>query len=539
MKWIIKNLVSRTALCAILAATVFSVASFADTNTETPGQTPWPSDVSVSAEGACVMDADSGTILYGKNEDTAYYPASITKVMTALVVLENCSDLSEEVLFSQAAVELGEDNATIIGASAGDVLSVEDCLYSLLFKSANEVANALAEHVGAKFPELHENGMNDREVFVAMMNRKAQELGCTNTHFDNPSGLTDPDHYTTAHDMCLILAAAIKNDRFLEIESHTYWTHAPIRRYPDADDPWNTVYASHRMLRKNSPYYYPGVFAGKTGYTMTAGNTLVTACRKNGMTLVTTVLNGHRTHYADTKKLLDFGYQNFHSLNVTDYDTSSRSVQDDLTVRGRSVTDTALLAIDENSCVTLPKEESYSAVQASVSYDLMESDPQDAVARIHYSYQGREVGTAYLRNRSFRRDEALTGMEDDPLYQELTKRSAGETAAMPVGSEEANVSAGETQEENGSAAAAPESGIHLQLSPAVLRVLKILGVILAVLLAGGFLLLQAEKREAQQRARRRQQRLKYTRDLTGQQNMTMDLMVQQKLRSRGRGRRKR
>ena len=144
----IKNTLISAALCVAAAVTGLPVTSFAET--------AWPVGVTVQAEGACAMDADSGTILYGKNQDTPYFPASITKVMTALLVLENCEDLSEMVTFSQEAVELGEDNATIIGASAGDRLSVEDCLYSLLFQSANEVANALAEHVGAKFPELRE-----------------------------------------------------------------------------------------------------------------------------------------------------------------------------------------------------------------------------------------------------------------------------------------------------------------------------------------------------------------------------------------------
>lgn len=608
----LKKQIFGAALCAALLVTGSPVTSFAAAKADnipdtfrTVGMIPaaaagaapaplaeWPQGVSVTAEGACVMDADSKTILYGKNMDTAYYPASITKVMTALLVLENCDDLNEMVTFSQSAVELEEDNATIIGASAGDQLTVRDCLYSLLLKSANEVANALAEHVGAKFPELKENGMTDRDVFVSMMNRRAAELGCTNTHFNNPSGLTDDQHYTTAHDMCLILAAAIENERFVEIESHTYWTHAPIKRYPDPDDPWNTVYASHRMLRKNSYYYYPGVFAGKTGFTTTAGNTLVTACEKNGMTLVVTVLNGHMTHYEDTERLLDFGYDNFQSLSVTDYDTTYSALQEDLTVMGLPVMDAVTLAIDEDSRVTLPKDGEFSSVQSSLAFELSENDPDDAVAKIVYTYGGRPVGTAYLREKVLGLSEELGDIEEDPLFAALTQNtapevladesaegtenetisggadaSAGELSAGSgtngtageTASGEAPAGAGTNGAENRSAGAqasdaeasgkAPlissdaDGGLRvfgLHISPAVLNILKIAGIICGVLLLCGLWLLHQEKKEAQRRARRRQQRLKHTKDLTGSQNIKMDLMVQQRLRRKnGRGRRSR
>lgn len=550
------------------------------------GEGGWPQGVSVSAEGACVMDADSGTILYGKNADTAYYPASITKVMTALLVLENCSDLSEVVTFSQAAVELGEDNATVIGASAGDQLTVRDCLYSLLFKSANEVANALAEHVGAKFPERKESGMSDRDVFVSMMNEKAAALGCTNTHFNNPSGLTDAEHYTTAHDMCLILGAAIKNETFVEIESRTYWTHAPIRRYPDPNDPWNTVYQSHRMIRRNSYYYYPGVFAGKTGFTTTAGNTLVTACRKDGMTLVVTVLNGHMTHYEDTKRLLDFGYANFHSFPVTDYDTTGHTIQQDLSVLGLPLTDAVVLAVDEDSRVTLPKGTEFTAAMQQLDFTLSDEE-RDAniVAKLHYTYDGRKVGTAVLRSRRLGRDSELSEIREDPLFLALTESSApevlpggeettgteeggkaealpAETGApdssgepesseealsAPAGDEEAKAlaEAGAAQEESGAGALNGAEGekrlipvLGLRVSPAVMTALKIAAGACGLLLFAGILMFQAEKREAQRRARRRQQRLRHTRDLTGSQNIKMDLMVQQRLR-RGNKRRRR
>ena len=374
-------------LISALLCPVFSLRTYA--------LEPWANNVYVASEGACLMDADTGVVLYGKDEDTAYYPASITKVMTALLTIENCENLSEQVTFSYDAVHIEEENSTIIGASEGDKLSVLDCLYSLLFQSANEVANALAEHVGAKHPELKSEGMSDRDVFILMMNNKAKELGCTGTHFNNPSGLTDSEHYVTAHDMCRILAAAVRNETFLDIESHTYWTHAPIRRYPDANDPWNTVYAKHAMLKRNSSQYYSGAIAGKTGYTMTAGNTLVTAARRDGMTLVTCVLNAHSNHYNDTRRLMDFGFENFKSLKVADYEDANAAIASDFAIGGVNMLNSKTLGVDSDTRVTLPKDGNYAELTKTL--ELNESSDGSVPATLNYYYGDRQVGSAGLK----------------------------------------------------------------------------------------------------------------------------------------------
>ena len=398
----------------------------------------WPEDCYVASEGACLMDADSGKVLFGKNENTAYYPASITKVLTALIVLENCEDLSEKVTFSYDAVHIEEENSTIIGASEGDVLSVLDCLYCLLFQSANEVANALAEHVGAKHPELKENGMTDRDVFVRMMNDKAAELGCTGSHFNNPSGLTDSNHYTTAYDMCLIMAAAIENERFLDIESHTYWTHAPIKRYPDADDPWNTVYPKHLMLKRNSAQYYEGTIAGKTGYTTNAGNTLVTACERNGMTIVTCVLNGHATHYNDTIRLMDFGFDNFISVNISEYDNINDTIQSDFSIGGVTLIDGYTMGVDPDTKVSIPKAGSYVDVEKTLNV----AEDDGASAEMIYTYGDRRVGSAELKLYDIGSSESiLKEAETDPLLADIlgvkivTAAETDETAEQNAGNE--------------------------------------------------------------------------------------------------------
>ena len=165
----------------------------------------WPQGPQIYAESAIVMEADTGTILYNKDMDMVNYPASITKIMTALITLEQCS-LDEVVTYSYYATHSIEAGSSSIGTTEGEELTVEESLYALLLESANECGNGLAEHVAGSI-----------DAFVEMMNQKAADLGCTNTHFVNPHGLHDDNHYTSAHDMALITQAAIQNEDFVRI----------------------------------------------------------------------------------------------------------------------------------------------------------------------------------------------------------------------------------------------------------------------------------------------------------------------------------
>lgn len=360
-------------LCLSMALGLFPMKTLADT--------AWPDNVAIEAEGGIVMDADTGAVLYGKNIHVAYFPASITKILTALIVIENCS-LDEMVTFSHNAVYNVEANSTSAGLDEGDVLSVKDCLYALLLKSANEVANALAEHVAGT-----------TEAFAEMMNEKAASLGCVDSHFANPSGLNDPDHYTSAYDMALIGQAAIQNETFVEIDSARYYELPPTLRQPDGA----MIYPGHKMLKKNLPNeYYPDVFGGKTGYTSLAGNTLVTFAKRGDMTLVTVILNGHQTHYSDTRKLLDFGFDNFQSVSAADHDTTYGSLENDMTIAGLATTELAGLTLNRQDKVTLPNNADFSSVTSTISYDLPDQAPDNAIAQVQYQFGERKIGTAYL-----------------------------------------------------------------------------------------------------------------------------------------------
>lgn len=483
-------------LCLIMIMALRPTATYANTI--------WPENVSIQSEGGIVMDADTGAVLYGKNIHQTYFPASITKILTALLVLEHC-DLDEMVTFSHNAVYNVEQGSSSAGLDEGDVISVKDCLYALLLKSANEAANALAEHVGGT-----------TEAFAEMMNEKAASLGCRDSHFANPSGLNHPDHYVSAYDMALIGRAALQNEDFIKINSTLYYDLPVTKRNPEG----GRIYPGHKMLKKNLAEYYEGCLGGKTGYTSLAGNTLVTFARRDGMTLVSVVLKGHQTQYSDTKALLDFGFRNFKTVSACDYDTSYTSIDNDMTIAGLTTSELSGLKIDPTDKITIPKEADFSAVSSSLSYQLTEDDPADAVARIDYQWGARKIGSAYLRLNTIDQTPFLLAMEAEAaaLAAASEELTAEETAAAE---KPANV----PQTQPDSSEQDSSSGSRI---PSFL--LKLLGVIAALGL-GIFLFLVTriylKKRRRDAWMRRRQQRLKRLEE-RGVSSAQFDLVMEQR-----------
>lgn len=518
--------VSRVLLWVFLLLGLFPMTAFAAPS--------WPDNVYVEAEGGIVMDADSGAVLYGKNIHQQYYPASITKILTALIVIENC-DLDEMVTFSYDAIFNVEENSSNMAASVGDVLSVRDCLYGLMLASANESANALAEHVAGS-----------TEAFADMMNQKASELGCQDSHFANPSGLNDPNHYTSAYDMALIMQAALQNETFVEIDSALYYKHAPIKQYPDPEDPHNVVYAHHQMLKKNSSVYYPGAFAGKTGYTSLAGNTLVTAAKKDNMTLITVILNGSRVHYSDTKRLMDFGFENFQTLKVADYDHTYTSIENDMSIAGLTTSDISVLSLDDSCYITLPKDAEISDAQTVLNYDLGETGPDDAIARIQYSYGNRPIGSTYLMIKDIEArknyeildtmpsvDSAHVPVETIPPTQAQIL-SETDSFPLPDASSFADESVQPVNEFETSEAKSKtdtDGGFHFPKIPSVFWV--VLGVIagLGGLVGGGTAIkLHMDKKAARERQRRRERRIQRLKDI-GCSEAEFDVILEERKRS--------
>ena len=440
----------------------------------------WPNGPSIMAEGGILIDGNSGAILYGKNIHEQYFPASITKILTALIIIENCS-LDEVVTFSHNAVYNVEVNSSNANLEEGDRLTVLDCLYAMMLKSANEAANALAEHAASS-----------TEAFSAMMNAKALSLGCTDSHFSNPSGLNNPDHYTSAHDMALIAQAAFQNETFAQIVSTLYYDLPPTKRNREG----LRIYPGHQMIKKNSPNYYAGAVGGKTGYTTLAGNTLVTCAQRGGMRLITVVLNGHQTHYSDTRAMLNFGFRNFRPLDIADYDSTYTSIENDLTVAGLPTTDLSILRIQEDRQITLPNNAEFSDTTSSISYELPPGAPEHAAAWISYDYGGHLVGSTYL----------LVGQKEPEAALSLAEVPFMESPDLP--SEEP---AGSGVPAEANAEESPIPAFHIP--PRILAVFWILLATAAVAVAGYAFLYwfqnQRKRESANQRLRyqRRQQRL--------------------------------
>lgn len=258
----------------------------------------WPQAADIGASTGVVMDADTGTILFDKGMDDVRYPASITKIMTTLVALEN-SSLDTPVTFTETGMADAYSGSSNILPQLGETFSMEQSLYMILLKSANDVSTQVAEVVGGTV-----------QGFVDMMNQKAAELGCVNTHFNNASGLPDENHYTTAHDMALIAQAALKNEEFRRIVSTSDYTIPPTNMTAGSRE-----YRNHHamMHEEDTSWYYEGCFGGKTGYTDSALNTLVTYADRGGMNLISVVMHGESgpSVCEDTKVVLDYAYSNF------------------------------------------------------------------------------------------------------------------------------------------------------------------------------------------------------------------------------------
>ena len=290
-----KKILSKSCLAFLLSlALILSVFSPVQA-AEFPSS--WPQAPEIAEETGILMEATTGQVLFDKEMDEIRYPASTTKIMTALLILENVKDLSQTVTFTDVITpDLAPGNSTI-NVQIGEQLTVEECLYGIMLASANEVCTQMAVYVAGSV-----------ENFVSMMNKRAAELGCENTHFVNANGLPDPNHYTTAHDLARILAAAIQNEDFCRISGSASYTIPPTNMTPYSRNLENS-----NALIKEGEYHYEGVIAGKTGHTEAAKNTLVTAASRDGMTLVCVVLRSDgENRFIDTVSLFDYGFNNFH-----------------------------------------------------------------------------------------------------------------------------------------------------------------------------------------------------------------------------------
>ncbi|MBS6500820.1 MAG: D-alanyl-D-alanine carboxypeptidase [Clostridium sp.] len=254
----------------------------------------------VYSEGAVLMDGRTGKVIYSKNEHTQYEPASTTKVMTALVVLEN-TKLTDKVTINEKPTLV---DGSAIGIAKGEVYTIEELMLGLLLESGNDCAEALAEHV---------SGSN--EEFAKLMNAKAKELGALDTTFKNPSGLHEDGHVTTAYDLALIMRAAYQNEdlvRIAQTESHKYVNHP----FSDGSEKWATN--RNQLFNEYTPYYYQYAYIGKNGYTPEANHTYTATAMKDEQFLVVALLNAtdKDNFYTNIGPLFDYGFDNFETIKL-------------------------------------------------------------------------------------------------------------------------------------------------------------------------------------------------------------------------------
>lgn len=259
----------------------------------------WPQGPGTYGEAAIVMEVETGAVLYAKNIDDHHFPASITKLLTALVALEN-GEFGDPVVFSHDSLAFLEPGDAYIGMKEGNQITLEQALYATLLASANEGAYGVAESVG-------KNAGHDYTWFLAQMNRRCKELGGENSNFANPHGLHDENHYTCARDMALISRELFKHPEFFKIVQTLQYT------IPASETTEEHVFQQkHKMLKEENANYYEYAIGGKTGYTSEAMSTLVTMADNGNMQLVCVVLKTHGVNvYPDSKNLLEYAFNNF------------------------------------------------------------------------------------------------------------------------------------------------------------------------------------------------------------------------------------
>lgn len=336
----------------------------------------WPAGPEIGAEAAILMDVDTGTILYSKNIHEELYPASTTKLLTCLIAQEH-GNMSDMVKFSNEAVFSVPRDGSNIGMDVGQSISLEQCMYGILVGSANEVANAVAEHISGSIEE-----------FVDLMNETATSLGCKNSHFANANGLQSDDHYTSAYDLALIACEYFSNESLSRVANTPRYHFEPTETQPD------DFYIKNKHALINGEIPYEGIKGGKTGYTDDARQTLVTCCEQNGMKLVCVVfMEESPDQFYDTVTLFDYGYSNFEIVNVSENETRYTINTESFFKTGSDIFGNSqpFLTINENSKIILPLNTSFSDLDTRVSFDV-----DDAVAQIFYSFSGVDLGSALV-----------------------------------------------------------------------------------------------------------------------------------------------
>lgn len=356
----------------------------------------------ISADAAILIDSSSEKVLYSKNENQKMYPASTTKILTAILTIENCN-LNDVVTVPYGAISSITSGYSVAALQAGEQLTVEQLLQVMLVHSANDAANVLAFHVSGSI-----------ENFAELMNNKVSELGLTNTHFTNPSGMHDENHYTTAHDLAIIMKYCMKNDTFRSLSSLKYCTIPATNKYDVRVFNTTNELLIYDNRDVSSNYYYKYAIAGKTGYTTQAKNCLVSVAKKENLELICVVLsagiypNNVSAKFVDTKSIFDYGYNNYTIKKLREKDAIATQIE-----IGNGTKETRnldlLISDDLSALVTQDEFDTEFEPQIELQDNLFAPIAQgQVVGKITYTIDGIQYSSNLLASHSVEQSGFIT-----------------------------------------------------------------------------------------------------------------------------------
>ena len=368
--------------CAVLTNLAQALANTTNSRTDLPR---------LNAAAAILIDADTGSVIHQHHAHQTNYPASLTKIMTALLLIEHVPDLDNTRIYhSVDAVFSIPRRTSNIAMNDGETLSARHALYAIMLASANEVSNAIAEHIAG-----------DMDSFAQLMTQRAHELGAVNTQFYNAHGLHHEGHQTTAYDLSLIMLEAMRHPVFLEIINTRVFSIPPTERQP-LD---RTFTNSHRMIRPHEPEFNPQVIGGKTGFHNQARHGLVTYARQDGVGLVAVVMGNDSGHqFTDTQALLNFGFALYETMPIInasnfDFDQTIRVVQAESPGARPVQVGQVRIAPENNLLLSLPATFQTDSVELVINVDNQLTAPVEAgqvVGRVSAVYRNRELGWVNL-----------------------------------------------------------------------------------------------------------------------------------------------
>ena len=351
----------------------------------------------ITAPNLILGETNSTRILYERNADEKIYPASITKLMTAILVVENC-ELDEIVTVSENAVFSVPSGYVNANLQVGEELTVEDLLYVMLIPSANDAANALAEHVGGSI-----------ESFSAMMNTRAKELGCTGSNFTNPSGLHQKEHYITTRDLFFIAKEAINKPIIKKIINTTSYTLPETNKYTNTKSKRIFTTTNYMLRESLTKYYKDYCIGGKTGYTTEAKNCVVEYAEKDGIELIAIVMgenaNVKGQKFLDAIKMFEHVFKNYENKQIA----LENSVYDTIEINNGTKDTKNLEVLYKNTVNILKEKENNEEIQKKVEYTNVTAPIKkgDVVGKIVYSFEGIDYETELIANSDVEESKIL------------------------------------------------------------------------------------------------------------------------------------